>query len=221
MRERPFAVVDCAQRTPEWYRARLGRLTGSCADSMLAMLAKGGEKKERANLRATLVAERLTGHSQDEDVFVTREMQRGIALESAAFDAYEIIRGEVVHRSGFIYRPDLLVGASVDGYIGDYDGIVELKCPKSTTHINYVRGGVVPTEYLPQILHGLWVSGAAWCDFVSFDDRLPEKAQFFCRRVERSAIEKELQTYDTAARKFLDEVDAELAEVETFMKAVA
>jgi hypothetical protein len=103
----------------------------------------------------------------------------------------------------------LLAGCSLDGHVGDFEGIVELKCPKTATHCKYLREGSVPEDYLPQITHNLWVSGAEWCDFVSFDDRLPENMQTFVKRVKRTDVD--IFKYEQAALTFLEEVDREVS----------
>jgi len=197
------------QRTPDWYAARLGRLTGSAASDMLARI-KTGEAAARRDLRLRLVCERLTGQSQ-EDGFVSPAMQHGIDLEPVAFAAYESATGHMVNRVGFLAHDDLPAGCSPDGEIGGFVGIVELKCPKSATHLKYLRAGTVPSDYLPQITHNLWVTGAAWCDFASFDDRFPPSLQLFRVRVERN--DAEIASYELMVRAFLAEVDAELADV--------
>jgi predicted phage-related endonuclease len=202
-------IVVCAeQRTPEWYQARVGRLTGSCAADMMARI-KSGEAAARRDLRLRLVCERLTGVSQ-EDVFVSPAMQRGIDKEADAFAAYEAHTGHLVQRVGFLAHDTLMAGCSPDGLIGDV-GIVELKCPKSATHLKYLRAKEIPTDYLFQVVHNLWITGAEWCDFVSFDDRFPRDLQLLCVRYAR--VPAEIDTYELMARTFLSEVDAELESV--------
>lgn len=201
-----FTVITADQRSPEWFQARLGRLTGSRAADMLATVQKG-EAAARRDLRTQLVCERLTASLQ-EDVFINAAMQRGIDCEPQAFAAYEALTGNVAERTGFLSHNTLQVGCSLDGHIGAFAGILEAKCPKSATHLSYLRSGKVPTAYLPQIVHNLWVSGAAWADFLSFDDRFPPPLQTFLVRVERD--EKEIASYALAAALFLSEVQAEV-----------
>lgn len=203
---KPFIALDCEQRTPEWYAARVGKLTGSRASDMLATI-KTGEAAARRDLRLQLVCERLTGVSQEEP-FINAAMQRGIDSEPLAFAAYEALTGQVVRRSGFLTLPTTMAGCSLDGHVDDYAGILEVKCPKSATHLRYLRGGVVPPDYKPQILHNLWITGAAWCDFLSFDDRFPAPLQTFLVRVPR--VDIEVLAYEKTALKFLAEVDAEV-----------
>jgi len=202
-------IVMAEQRSPEWFQARLGRLTGSRAADMLATI-KSGEAAARRDLRTQLVCERLTQTLQEE-AFVNGAMQRGIECEPLALQAYEALTGEVAHRTGFLAHRTLAVGCSLDGHIGDFAGILELKCPKSATHLAYLRSGQVPAIYVPQITHNLWVSGAAWCDFLSFDDRFPPGLQTCLIRVERN--EQQIASYALAASLFLSEVEADVTAV--------
>ena len=204
-----FTVIDADQRSAEWFAARCGRLTGSRAADMLATI-KTGEAAARRDLRAQLVVERLTGQPQ-EDGYINAVMQRGIDLEPTAFAAYEAHSGNLTRRTGFLAHTDLMVGCSLDGDVEDFTGIVELKCPKSATHLSYLKAGAVPANHMPQILHNLWVSGAQWCDFVSFDDRFPPELQLFVQRVERS--EFNVAMYAKSAEAFLAEVSKELEDV--------
>lgn len=203
----PFTVHMDEQRSPAWFQSRLGRLTGSKADVILGTLKKGGEPAGRRDYRLQLVIERLTGTIQEEP-FTNPAMQWGIDQEPAAFEAYDALTGVFASRTGFLSHNDLLVGCSLDGHVGDFYGIVEFKCPKTATHIGYLKGGVVPSDYLPQITHNLWVTGAEWCDFMSFDPRLPEHLRTFLVRVPASSVD--LSAYELAARLFLGEVEREL-----------
>jgi hypothetical protein len=213
---RPYTVIDCAQRTPEWYAARVGRLTGSCAADAIAF--RKTDKKEtadRAKLRLSLVAERLTGRALDDDAFVTKELQRGVELEEDAGIAYEAKTGLLVRWSGFLSHNALMVGCSLDGYVGeDITGIVEIKCPKSTTHLSYLLGTGLPEEYTAQVTHNLWVSEALWCDFVSFDDRfIDPKLRLFVHRVYSDEVD--IAGYAEKAKAFLGEVDRDYQSVLT------
>jgi hypothetical protein len=205
-----FTIINAEQRSPEWFACRAGRLTGSSAGDMLAQI-KSGEAAARRDLRMRLVVERLTGLPQ-EDGFISKDMQRGIDLEPAAFAAYEALTGHLADRTGFVAHDELLAGCSLDGHVHAVDhGILELKCPKSTTHIKYIQGRRLPPEHKAQITHNLWITGAQWCDFVSFDDRFPPALQVFYIRVERKDVD--VTAYELAARLFLDEVDQELETV--------
>jgi hypothetical protein len=224
-----FTIIDAPQRSELWFTARLGRLTGSRAGDMLATI-KSGEAAARRDLRTQLVCERLTGQVQEEP-FINAAMQHGIECEPLAFAAYEGHTGTLVQRSGFLAHNTHMAGCSLDGHIGAYDGhptfegLIELKCPKSTTHLRYLRGGIVPSDYLPQILHNMWITGAQWADFVSFDDRFPPELQLFIVRVERDP--KQMAEYEAKALAFLAEVEREtealasMSSLETQLKAAA
>ena len=205
---RNFTVCEAEQRSLEWFQARAGRLTGSRAKDMLATI-KNSEAAARRDLRVQIVVERLTGQPQ-EDSYINAVMQWGIDHEDEAFGAYEAQTGNLVRRTGFLAHTDLMVGCSLDGDVEDFAGIVEIKAPKSATHFGYLKAGAVPSNHLPQILHNLWVSGAAWCDFVSYDPRFPEHMRLFVCRVPR--VEIDVIAYEKTALKFLSEVDAECAQ---------
>lgn len=214
-----FTIIDAPQRSDAWFQARLGRLTGSCAKAMLAAVkTKGEEAAARRDLRTQLVLERITGQSQD-DVYINTVMQRGIDKEPEAFAAYEAITGHVVRRTGFLSHTDLMAGCSLDGDVNDLEGIVELKCPKSATHLGYLKTGTLPKEHEAQIWHNLWLTGAQWCDFLSFDDRFPPALQTFYVRIHREPII--LGAYEKSVLAFLAEVDSELTAVLALQAKVA
>lgn len=210
-------VLYCEQRSPEWYRARIGMFTASCAADMLATI-KSGEAAARRDLRTRLVLERLTGVSQD-DGYINAAMQHGIDKEPQAVAAYEALTGNLIRSVGFLAHDALQAGCSPDGIVGEFEGGVELKCPKSATHLSYLRAGTLPKEYIGQIHHALWITGARWWDFLSFDDRFPPALQTFYVRVSRT--EADVKAYELLARQFLAEVDKEVEEVEKMAGAVA
>ena len=204
-----FRVVTTEQRTDAWRQARVGQLTGTCAVDMLAKI-KTGEAAARRDLRLRLVCERLTGRSQ-EDVFVSKDMQRGIDKEADAFAAYEALTGEIARTVGYLAHPELAAGCSPDGQIGNFTGIVEVKCPKSATHLRYLRSRQAPSDYLPQVQHNLWITGAQWCDFVTYDDRFPPTLRLAVFRIYRD--EAAMKSYELLVRIFLGEVEKEYQEV--------
>ncbi len=213
-----FSIINADQRSQEWFQARAGKLTGSRAADMLATI-KSGEAAARRDYRTQLVCERLTGQPQ-EDGFVNAAMQRGIDMEPLAFAAYEALTGSVAVRTGFLCHVTHPAGCSLDGHVDNFQGIVEIKCPKSATHLKYWRGpGEVPSDYLPQITHNLWITGAAWCDFLSFDNRFPEDLQTFLVRVKREDID--IDGYEKKALAFLAEVEAEVNAIKTMQKGWA
>lgn len=211
-----FHIIDEPQRSPAWFAARAGRLTGSRAADMLSKIQRG-EAAARRDYRLQLAVERLTGAPQ-ENGFCNADMQRGVDMEPVAFAAYEAATGEMVRRTGFICADEHMAGCSLDGDISDFAGIIELKVPKSTTHIGYFKSGALPSAYRPQVQHNLWVTGAEWCDFVSWDDRVPKGLQLFKVRV--FAKDLDMAAYEDQALAFLAEVEAEVAQL-TAMQAHA
>lgn len=214
-----FTIIEAEQRSPDWFAARCGRLTGSLASDMLDVLKDGKTPGyKRKDLLARLTCEQLTGTPQ-EDGFTNAIMQRGIDLEPEAFAAYEAHTANLVRQTGFLRCDEAMVGCSLDGDVNEFAGIVELKCPKSSTHLSYIKAGGVPANHMPQVLHNLWVSGAQWCDFASYDPRFPEPLQLVVFRVPRNEIE--ILAYEKTALKFLAEVDAEVAALKARMGAAA
>lgn len=202
-----FTVITCEQRSPEWRAARAGRLTGSRA-ALILMKGRGGEaSKTREKYKYDLIGERINGEAS-ETFFASADMRRGITIEPLAFAMYEAQMGEVVRRTGFLQMNEHLAGCSLDGDIGGFSGIIELKCPMTATHAAYrANPGALLHDYRAQVRHNLWVSGAAFCDLISFDDRMPKNKQLLRVRVER--YDAELPAYEDAAVKFLKEVDSQ------------
>lgn len=205
-----FTIIECEQRSPEWRQARLGKLTGSAAADMMTKI-KTGESAARRKLRVRLALERLTGRSQESD-FVSASMQHGIDTEPMAVAEYEARTGTILEPVGFCDVPDLMTGCSLDSFVCGNEGIVEIKCPDSSTHYEYLKAKKIPTDYYWQCLHNAWVTGVSFCDFVSFDPRFEERLQFLCIRFEPTS--QELRAYDEAARQFLSEVSAEIKEMQ-------
>lgn len=216
---RPFDIIDAEQRSPEWFAARAGQLTGSVAADIAATLKSGGEPAARRDLRTKLALERLIGRSL-EDGYVNADMQRGIDLEPEAFSAYEAATGHLVQRTGFLQHQELPIGCSLDGHIGDFEGLLELKAPRPATHLKYLRAGVLPPEHRYQVTHNLLVTGAQWADFCSFAPDFPEALRLFVVRVPRN--QADLDAYELLLRQFLREVDEEFAMIQQLaLEAVA
>ena len=155
---RPFTVHDVEQRSEAWRKLRAGRLTASVAGDMMATRKDKTEAAPRRDLRTQLVCEILTGQPQD-DAFLSKDMTRGIEVEADAFAAYELDAETVVLKVGFLTHNELPAGASPDGIVGDFEGGLELKCPRAANHLAYVRGRTLPREYEYQIAHSLWLTG--------------------------------------------------------------
>lgn len=208
-----FTIIDAPQRSPEWYAARLGRLTGSCAGEMLATI-KSGESAARRNLRLRLVLERLTGRSQESD-YVSPAMQAGIDREADAIAAYEALTGELVRATGFLAHATHLAGCSLDGHLGDFDKLVSVKCRQPTAHLEHLRTGKIPAEAFAQIRHELWIAGAGFHDYLSWNPDFPTALQ--TRIVTVTRAHAEIPEYEAKALAFLEEVERDLSAVMTMM----
>lgn len=207
-----FITCDAAQGTEQWHQDRLGKVTGARCAGIFASV-KSGEAAARANLRMTLVLERLTGKPAAQSFADNEDIKWGREQEPFSRMAYEIQKDLVVRESGFIYLPDIAAGCSLDGFVDDNGrpGIWESKSPKSKNHYECLVSGDVPKMYMPQVTHNLWITGAEFCDFTSFDPRMPEKLQFFCVRVERD--QKRIDEHSSAVLQFLREVVKEELEM--------
>lgn len=206
---RSFDIVDCQQGTPEWEIARCGRVTGSCANIvMMKELPSGGEPAGKKDYRLQLAVERITGRPQMDD-FQNRHTRRGNEQEPLARVAVERRYGIVICESGFLRHKEKMIGVSLDGHTRDFCTIAEMKCPKSTTHVEYLRMGKLPAAYRWQVIHGLYVSGAERCIFASYDNRMPEGMELFS--IDVKAKDLPLEEYGTALDSFLASVvDEEL-----------
>lgn len=205
-----FTIIDCEQRSDEWYAARAGRLTGSSAADMMRTIKSGAPAASRRHLLMRLALERITGRPQERE-FSTAAVQRGIDKEPEASARYEAESGAILERCGFLSLNHAMAGCSLDAFTHDQKGIVETKCPESATHYEYLRTREIPSDYRWQCTHNLWVSGADWCDFISFDDRFPDDLQYLCVRLERN--EYEIKAYESAALRFLAEVAVEVSDI--------
>lgn len=201
---RAFTAIDVPQRSEAWFQARLGRVTSSRANDMLATRKDGKEAAGRANLRIQLALERITGKPQERE-FQSDAMEYGAETEPEAYAAYEALTGNLLQRTGFLSHNTMMAGASLDGHVGDFEGIVEIKCPIPATHMEYLESGKVPTDYLRQVTHSLWLTGAEWCDWMSYERTFPEHLRARIVRVKRSDVD--LVAYELALSFFLSEVD--------------
>lgn len=194
------------QRSPEWFTERAGKVTASRIADLMAK-TKTGYSTSRANYRAQLVCERLTGAV--EPSYSNAAMQWGIDTEAQARDAYQIHQLCTVEEMAFANHPSIdMAGASPDGLIGD-DGLVEIKCPNSATHIETLLGGTVPDKYVKQMMFQMACTDRQWCDFASFDPRLPEAMRLFVKRIERDA--ELVAEIEAEVASFLAEVDGTVA----------
>lgn len=199
------------QHTEEWLLARVGKLTASRFADAVATVKGGGWGASRERYWGELVAERLTGMPYEQ--YRSAAMERGSMLEERARAAYAFRRDVDVVEVGFIPHPTIeMSGCSPDGLVGD-DGLVEFKCPDTHVHLKWLRGRAkVPNEYALQMLWQLACTGRQWCDFVSFDDRLPARAQLYIKRFHRD--DALIAKMEEQARDFLDEVARDVAAFE-------
>jgi putative phage-type endonuclease len=189
------------QRSDAWFSARLGKVTASRIGDLMAK-TKSGVSASRKNYMMQLLCERLTWRK--EEGFTSAAMQRGTDLEPIARSAYEVDKGVMVIETGFVPCPGIeMAGASPDGLVGE-DGLVEIKCMNTAQHVEFLRTGKIDSGYELQMLFQMICTGRAWCDFVSFDDRLPVDLQYKCVRITYNHIR---------ANEVLTEVKAFIAEL--------
>lgn len=193
------------QGTEAWFAARLGKVTASRVADVIAK-TKTGYSASRANYMAELIAERLSGARSEG--FTNAAMQWGTDKEPDARAAYCFMRDVDVAEVGFIDHPTIaMTGASPDGLVGE-DGMLEIKCPNTATHLETLLGGVVPAKYFSQMQWQMACADRQWCDFASYDPRLPEPMRLFIQRVPRDADWLRATEEDVAA--FLAELDAKI-----------
>ena len=189
------------QGTPEWLAQRLGKATASRIADVIAK-TKTGYSTSRANYVAELVCERLTGAGAER--VTNAAMAWGTEKEPEARAAYEFMRNTDVRLAEFVPHPFIAMsGASPDGYVGD-DGLLEIKCPITATHIKTLLSGKIADEYVVQMQWQMACTGKAWCDFVSYDPRLPAHLQMFISRV--PADSARIGELEAEVKSFLAEV---------------
>lgn len=200
-------VIPCEQGTAEWLEIRQGKITASRIADVMDYLKKGGEGASRRNYRQELLAERLSGRSEDH--YVSAEMAWGSEFEPIARSAYEIGTESMVDTVGFVLHPTFdFAGASPDGLVND-DGLIEIKCGKTTTHLRWMQAGVVPEEHQLQILWNLACTERQWADFVSFDPRLPDGLKIFIARMDRD--DARIDQIESEVASFNGEVEQAIA----------
>lgn len=196
-------MKDLEQGSPEWLAARVGRVTASRIADVMAK-GKGGEAQTRLNYKWQLVAEVMTGQSQ-EDRFFSHAMAWGVEQEPFARAAYEIQTGGLVENVGLVAHPSIpRCAASPDGLVG-LDGLLEIKCPKTPTHLEYMEKGTIPGHYQLQMLWQMACTGRQWVDFATFDPRLPEELQLFVMRFPRD--QARIDAIEAEVQKFWNEID--------------
>ena len=193
------------QRTEEWFKQRLGKVTASAISNVIAK-TKTGVSASRETYSTQLTLERLTG--QQAEFYTNAAMEWGTATEPQARQAYEVYKGVFVDETGFVNHPEIeMSGASPDGLVGE-DGLVEIKCPESKTQMETLLNQKVPSKYIPQMQWQMACTGRKWCDFVSFDPRMPDNLQIFVSRVNRD--DTYIKMLETEVKTFLAEIDQKI-----------
>jgi putative phage-type endonuclease len=198
-------VAAVQQGTPEWHQLRLGKVTASRVADILAK-TKSGISASRGNYLIELALQRVT--KTIEESYTNAAMEWGTATEPQARVAYEVATGNFVDQVAFVDHPTIVgFGCSPDGLVGS-DALIEIKCPSSATHWSYIKANEPPQKYIIQMQAQMAVTGAKWCDFVSFDPRMPERSQLLIVHVPR---DPEFILYmETEINQFLSEVKAEV-----------
>ena len=196
------------QRTNEWKECRIGKVTASRVSDVVAK-TKSGYSASRDNYMAQLVCERLTGKPAES--YSNAAMQWGTETEPLARAAYETKMDVLVDEIGFIDHPTIVnSGASPDGLVGD-NGLIEIKCPNTATHIDTLLTQTVPKKYADQIFWQMACTGRQWCDFVSYDPRLPADLQLFIKRIPRD--DQYIQHLEAEVIEFLTETAHKVAQL--------
>ena len=200
-------TIDHEQGTKEWLESRLGNVTASRIGDVMAKPGKKGsaESRSRANYRARLIVERLSGRAV-EDEYQSYDMKRGIEIEPIARAEYEMRENVMVETAGFVMHPTIpRFGASVDGLVGK-DGLVQFKCPKTAIHLEWLMAKRVPPEHVAQMLAELSCRPERkWSDFVSYEPNLPHHLQLFKVRMMRD--ETAITEMELEVVKFNAEID--------------
>ena len=191
------------QGTDEWLRERAGKVTASRIADLMAK-TKTGWGASRKTYMAQLITERLTGEAAPS--FTNDAMRWGTETEPLARDAYRFATFASVEETGFWTHPDIeQAGASPDGLVGA-DGLVEIKCPTTATHLETLESEAIANKYALQMQWQMACTGRAWCDFMSFDPRLPEPMQTWIKRIERD--DEQIAEIESAVRDFLAELES-------------
>jgi putative phage-type endonuclease len=202
-------MSEIVQLSDEWKAIRLGKATASRMADICAK-TRTGWGASRANYKAQLVCERLTGMVHNG--YQNEAMTWGIEKEPDARRAYEFMRDATVTEMGFVEHPEIpMSGASPDGIVNGTEGMIEIKCPITATHIETLLGRKAPAKYYLQMQWQMACTGREWSDYISYDPRMPESMQLFIDRVERDNAC--IQQLERDVIEFLAEVDATVAEL--------
>jgi len=213
------------QGSDQWFAARAGKVTASRVADVVAK-TKSGWGASRANYMSELICERLTGEKTNG--YTNAAMQWGIETEPQARNAYEFFTDNAVTLVGFVDHPTIeMAGASPDGLVSDgaFDpeagyvfadnpcgGLVEIKCPSTSTHIDTLLSEKVPLKYMTQMQWQMACTQTRWGDFVSYDPRLPVNMQLWVSRIERD--DERIKELEEMVAAFLDELDAKVKQLQ-------
>ncbi|EJF92679.1 lambda exonuclease family protein [Bartonella tamiae] len=208
-------MAEIIQRSPEWFELRLGKVTASRIHDVMSK-TKSGYSTSRANYMAELVLQNVT-HSI-EQTYISQAMQWGTDTEEQARNAYSFYSGNEVDEIAFINHPVITqAGASPDGLIA-HDGLLEIKCPNSATHLDTLLNSKINRKYLLQMQWQMACTGRKWCDFVSYDPRFPEEMVIFIKRINRD--DDLISEITNEVTKFIDEMNETCAKLKTqYMEA--
>lgn len=217
-----FTIVDAEQRSDAWFAARAARVTGSKADCVVAKGKGGAESVQRRDYRADLACERIAlaeGRFVAVSDYSNAAMAHGVEKEPFARSAYEVRTGEMVEQTGFISCVDYMAGCSLDGHVGNFEKVIEIKCPyKPAVHFSYWRDPQsFVNQYAAQLAHNMIVTGAKRADLVSFDDRAPRSLQLLIVPVDITVLPL-LGGYWEQVERFLAEVSLEVQEIQALAK---
>ena len=215
---KPKLLITGPQGTEAWQLMRVGKVTASRIADVMNYKKNGDESSDRRNYRMQIVTETLTGLPTDYG-FESFDMKWGKEQEPFARIIYGDLAKVHVDQIAFAQHPQIEhAGASPDGLIGK-DGLLEIKCPRSFTHINYIIDDVVPEDYKPQMLWQMACTGRVWCDFVSYDPRMPEHLRVFIKRFKRDDVAIAMITKEV--NKFIDECRALVTTLEKYSPTLA
>jgi putative phage-type endonuclease len=203
-------MTGLIQGSEEWFAMRCGKVTASRVADVIAK-TKSGWGASRGNYMAELIAERLTGNTATS--FTNAAMQWGTETEPQARAAYEFFTDAEVTEVAFVVHPEIKeAGASPDGLVGD-DGMLEVKCPNTATHIETLLSGKIPAKYITQMMWQMAAAERKWCDYVSFDPRLPRNLNLFIYRVERD--DERISELEGIVTDFLKELAEKVSALKT------
>ena len=199
---------DIEQGTEEWFAIRCGKVTASRIADIIAT-TKSGYSASRVNYEAQLICEILTGKPAES--FTNAAMAWGTETEPLARAQYELKTGNMVNQIGFVVHPKIeQAGASPDGLVYN-DGLIEIKCPNTSTHLDTLLSQKVPSKYITQMTWQMLCTGRKWTDFVSYDPRLPDNLQLFIQRI---PLDTEYgKKLESEVKGFLEEVNEKIVKL--------